>query len=198
MQYSEITLKSADGTKLQAWFIYQDKSPEHRDTIIFLHENAGNIGLRMDYFEILYKHLDVNIVAVAYRAYSGSEGTPTEPGLIMDAEAAVAFCKQEKRINDEKVFLCGRSLGGAVAVHVAARMSENQDFYLNGVIVESTFTSISDMANQVFPFLANLPCGLKEKMTKLQWKSIDKVPEIKFPLLYISGDKDTFVPTWMT
>jgi fermentation-respiration switch protein FrsA (DUF1100 family) len=77
-------------------------------------------------------------------------------------------------------------------------MSQNKDFYLNGVIIESTFTSISDMADQVFPFLAKLPCGLKDKMTKLQWKSIDKVPDIKFPLLYISGDKDSFVPTWMT
>ena len=151
--------------------------------MIFLHENAGNIGLRMDYFEILYKHLEVNIVAIAYRGYSGSEGSPSEPGLIMDAAAAVDFCKKEPRINDEKVFLCGRSLGGAVAVHLAAEMSQKEDFYFNGVIIESTFTSISDMADQVFPFLTKLPCGIKEKMTKLKWKSIEKVPTIKTPLL---------------
>jgi fermentation-respiration switch protein FrsA (DUF1100 family) len=188
MLYQEMCLEADDGIKLQAWFLYQAQHPEKRDTIIFLHENAGNIGLRMDYFEILYKHLDVNIVSVAYRGYSGSQGSPSEPGLIMDAEAAVRFCKNEPRINNDKVFLLGRSLGGAVAVQVAAKMSQSQDFYLNGVIVESTFTSISDMADQVFPFLAKLPCGLKEKMTKLKWKSVEKVPDIKIPLLYISGD----------
>jgi hypothetical protein len=89
MQYQEMTLEAKDGIKLQAWFLYHQRSPEKRDTVIFLHENAGNIGLRMDYFEILYNHLDVNIVAVAYRGYSASEGSPSEPGLIMDAEAAV-------------------------------------------------------------------------------------------------------------
>lgn len=55
MKHEEVTIVTKDGLKLQAWFIYQKKKPEKRDTVIFLHENAGNIGLRMDYFEILYK-----------------------------------------------------------------------------------------------------------------------------------------------
>lgn len=121
--------------------------------MVFFHENAGNIGLRMDYFETLYKNLGINIVSIAYRGYSASEGKPSEKGLIMDAFAAIDFCKKEPRINDEKVFVLGRSLGGAVAIHLAAEMSRQQDFYLNGVIIESTFTSIEDMADRVFPFL---------------------------------------------
>jgi alpha-beta hydrolase superfamily lysophospholipase len=107
--------------------------------------------MRMEYFEILYKCLGVNIVAVAYRGYSNSEGSPSEAGLVMDAEAAVTFCREESRINDEMVFLLGRSLGGAVCVHVAAKMSLSQDFYFSGVIVESTFTTASDMVDVVFP-----------------------------------------------
>lgn len=72
---------------------------QSRDTIIFLHENAGNIGLRLDWFELMYNRLEVNIVAFAYRGYSRSEGTPDEPGLIMDAEAMIDFCKSESRID---------------------------------------------------------------------------------------------------
>ena len=53
-----------------------------KDTIIFFHENAGNLGLRLDYFDLIYHNVEVNIVAVAYRGYSRSEGTPNETGLL--------------------------------------------------------------------------------------------------------------------
>ena len=76
--------------------MYQGENPESKNTIVFLHENAGNIGMRMDWFEYMYKNLEVNLVSVAYRGYSGSEGSPNEPGLIMDAAAAVEFCKKEE------------------------------------------------------------------------------------------------------
>ena len=62
-----------------------DADSRNKDTIIFLHENAGNIGLRLDYFELIYHKLDVNIVCVAYRGYSRSEGEPNEPGILQDA-----------------------------------------------------------------------------------------------------------------
>ena len=64
-----------------------------KDTIIFFHENAGNIGLRLDYFELIYHKLDVNIVCVAYRGYSRSEGEPEEEGILLDAQAMIAYCK---------------------------------------------------------------------------------------------------------
>ena len=72
---------------------------KNKDTVIFLHENAGNIGLRLDYFELIYNKLDVNIVAVAYRGYSKSGGEPNEEGILLDAQAMVDFCKNEPRIN---------------------------------------------------------------------------------------------------
>ena len=64
-----------------------------KDTIIFFHENAGNIGLRLDYFELIYHKLDVNIVCVAYRGYSRSGGEPEEEGILLDAQAMIAYCK---------------------------------------------------------------------------------------------------------
>jgi len=51
---------------------------ENRTTVVFLHENAGNIGLRLDYFEILYKKVGVNVLAFGYRGYGRSEGVPSE------------------------------------------------------------------------------------------------------------------------
>ena len=70
-----------------------ETDPRSKDTIIFFHENAGNIGLRLDYFELIYHKLDVNIVCVAYRGYSRSEGEPEEEGILLDAQAMIAYCK---------------------------------------------------------------------------------------------------------
>ena len=54
-----------------------------------MHENAGNIGLRLDYYHMLYSQLNVNIVTFAYRGYSNSEGAPTEDGIKLDADAMI-------------------------------------------------------------------------------------------------------------
>ena len=51
----------------------QEKSPDRR-LIVFFHENAGNIGLRLDDFEAMYSGLGVDILAFAYRGYSDSTG----------------------------------------------------------------------------------------------------------------------------
>mmetsp|Transcript_13778 Transcript_13778/g.17412 ORF Transcript_13778/g.17412 Transcript_13778/m.17412 type:complete len:209 (-) Transcript_13778:780-1406(-) len=72
MEYEEIWIQTKDNLKLQGWLLLQREKPETRNTIIFLHENAGNIGLRMDWFEIVYKQLNVNVLAVAYRGFSRS------------------------------------------------------------------------------------------------------------------------------
>lgn len=72
MSYEEIWLEAKDGIKLEGWFLYQKVEPEKKNTIIFFHENAGNIGLRMDWFEIIYKSLNCNIVGVSYRGFGRS------------------------------------------------------------------------------------------------------------------------------
>ena len=115
-----------------------------KDTIVFLHENAGNIGLRLDYFEHVINSVQgCNILAVAYRGYSKSEGTPTEEGLCMDGRAIADFVAKTDLIDNERVYLLGRSLGGAVAI---STLVENQRVF-KGAIIENTFTGISEMAD---------------------------------------------------
>jgi len=64
-----------------------------------MHENAGNIGLRLDYYEALYHKLNVNIISFAYRGYSGNEGTPSEAGLKIDADAIHDYVKSINTID---------------------------------------------------------------------------------------------------
>ncbi len=58
---------------------------KNRRLVIFFHENAGNLGLRLDYFSMLYHEMNCDVLPVAYRGYSDSSGTPSEKGLKLDA-----------------------------------------------------------------------------------------------------------------
>lgn len=62
-----------------------------------------------------------SVLVFSYRGYGPSEGTPTEAGLKLDAESVMGLCRQFEDINRSRVFLFGRSLGGAVAIDLASK-----------------------------------------------------------------------------
>jgi fermentation-respiration switch protein FrsA (DUF1100 family) len=84
--------------------------------VIYFHENAGNIGNRLQVIDMLYFELEVNVLIVGYRGYGHSEGSPSETGLELDADAIFKFAINHKEINDQMIFTIGRSLGGAVSI----------------------------------------------------------------------------------
>jgi fermentation-respiration switch protein FrsA (DUF1100 family) len=138
----------------------------------------------------LFHQLNVNIVAFAYRGYSSSNGTPSEDGIKKDAHAIVDFVKNEPMIDKDKMFLIGRSLGGAVAIYTASQYKQ----LFRGVIVENTFTSMGDMVDKIFFFLRYF----KFLILRNYWQSIDLVKDIQSPMLFITGDQDELVPMQMT
>ena len=197
MAYEEFWLKTSDNLKLQGWFIYQPTDTNKRNTIVFFHENAGNLGLRLDWFELVYKNLGVNIIAVAYRGFSRSEGKPGQDGILIDREAILSYVKHESRIDNQRVFILGRSLGGAVATHTVAKLVEQDDEWIAGVILENTFTSINKIADGLFPFLKLIP-NLKAKMLRLKWESHIAIAKITKPILFVGGTIDALCPVVMT
>jgi uncharacterized protein len=95
--------------------------------------------------------------------------------------------------------LLGRSLGGAVAMHLLAELDQQKkgkNLFI-GAIIESTFTGISDMADVMFPFLIHTP-ALKRVLLTLNWDSLSCARRLKTPVLFIHGDSDSFVPAWMS
>ena len=84
---------------------------------------------------------------MAYRGYGDSEGEPSEEGLHLDAEATLDYALNDPNIDNDRLFVFGRSLGGAVAVRLAAEKGAN----IKGLIIENTFTSISDMVDALMP-----------------------------------------------
>lgn len=151
----------------------------------------------MDWFALVYHELKVNILGVSYRGFSRSQGQPSQEGILTDVEAMLEYVKSEPRINNNRVFILGRSLGGAVAVHTQAKLAQQGDEWIKGVILENTFTNISEMADRLFPFLKAVG-GLKEKMLRLDWDSKKRIESITRPCFLITGSKDMLVPYEMT
>ena len=138
----------------------------------------------------MMQYLNVNVLMVEYRGYGESDSVPpSEAGLKLDAEAALRFILKHPKINAASIFLFGRSLGGAVAFHLA-HYAEQQQLPLAGVIVENTFTNIADMVDQLMPFIA----PLKLLVLRIRWDSLSIVPSLNAPVLYLAGARDELVP----
>ena len=169
--------------------MYQAEDTRKRNTLIFFHENAGNLGLRLDWYELVYKNLQCNILSVAYRGFSRSQGKPSQEGILLDTEAILEYAKSEDRINNDRVFIVGRSLGGAVSTFTVAKLAEQGDEWIKGVILENTFSSIEKIADRLFPFLKAIP-NIKKKMLRLDWDSEGQIGKIRKPIMFVAGIKD--------
>jgi len=182
----------ADGQPktLNAWFVKQ-RGFKHCPTLIFLHGNAGNIGDRLQNVYGLYENVQCNVFLVDYRGYGRSEDAkPDEQGLLADAKAALNYLWERPDIDRGQLFIFGRSLGGAVAIGLVASPGVSEK--IRGVILENTFTSVSDMTEALWT-----PLGYIKTFFTGQWNSLSKVDRIACPLLFVSGLADELVPAEM-
>jgi abhydrolase domain-containing protein 13 len=186
--YTDEWIAAEDGTRLQCWLIMPpgaatDKPP----VMLFLQENAGNMSHRTPFFAAIASRLRCAIFVLGYRGYGQSEGSPNQQGLEMDSAAALHFLLQRTDIDTSRIVLFGRSLGGAVALHLAARFEDS----LKAAIIENTFTSVEDMVPKVLPFLGPV-IGSKRPLNFLvrnnKWRNTDVIQQIeKLPLLLMAS-----------
>jgi len=196
LEFEDVYVKTSDGMMIHGWFIPASMESATAPTILFCHENAGNIGHRLPEFKDAHRILNANQLVFDYRGYGYSDGTPSEEGLIDDTITMLRWLNgrvEAGKLDGSKIILDGRSLGGAVAIHAAAVVGKLGLSYLPvALIIENSFTSISDMVNAKFPFL-NIPF-FKEFFLRLHWRSIDKIPSVTIPLLFLSSKCDEIVP----
>jgi pimeloyl-ACP methyl ester carboxylesterase len=158
----------------------------HVPTLLYFHENAGNMGLRLFNIRLLAARLHVNVFILSYRGYGESTGAPSEPGLIADADAALAHLATRPDIDPTRIVVFGRSLGGAVAIATAARYPG----VVRGLIVENTFSSIYSLVDSLFPVLA----PFKDRILRLRWPSDARIAAVRAPVLVIAAQQDEVVP----
>lgn len=175
-QAQEVMLRAADGTNVIAWTV---PPKENRSVVVYLHGNGGSLAHRVARFRRLVDD-GTGLVALSYRGYGGSEGSPTEEGLIADARAAYEFARST--YPKANIVLWGESLGTGVAVALAAE----QD--VAAVILEAPFTSTRDVASSAYPFL---PVTF---LMKDQFRSDERIGRVRAPVLVMHGERDRVVP----
>ena len=174
----DVFFPSEDGTRLHGWWIPQEGA---RLTVVYCHGNSGNIAERVDVFQQLLR-LGVNIFAVDYRGYGRSDGSPSEAGVFADARAALDYAAAHFA-PWHRIVVFGHSLGGAIAVDGALHRPE-----IAGLVVQSSLTQATDMARHFYP---DLPVHL---LSRNAFRSIEKVPRLRMPKLFIHGQADPTIP----
>ena len=179
--YEEIFIETDKKIKLKSWFIKKDLNKFK--TILIFHGNAGNLFNRVYKLNELNK-LDVNILLISWRGFSGNKGKPTEKNLYHDAEEAVKWLNNRGAIS-KNIILYGESLGTGVATELGTSNA------FGGIILESPFTSIANAAKIYYPYL---PVNI---ILKDRYDSIGKIKNITTPILIMHGKKDNIVPQKM-
>ena len=140
LEYRDVSITTSDGVELHAWFC---PAPEERGVVLFCHGNGGNISGRLGSLVILHK-LGLSTLIFDYRGYGRSEGSPSEEGTYLDADAAWCHLTEEMKIGPGRIIVFGRSLGGAVAAKLATKHT---------LLIKQSATLNSDRIN----LLTNLP-----------------------------------------
>ena len=178
MPYGDVNLVTASSERVHGWYI---PAPGARYTVLFLHGNGGNIGHRGETVEILHR-LGLNVLLIDYRGYGNSEGRPGEEAMYEDARLAWDYLLDAQGQPPHRIIVFGRSLGGAVAAHLAAEVTPA------ALILESTFSSVRDMARELHPLLSRLV------WLRYRFPVVDNVARVAAPVLVLHSPEDDVIP----
>lgn len=191
MPFENVFIQTSDRVKLHAMFVFKPDGGRKRPTVLYLHGNAGNIGHQLICAKGLHMLCGFNILLLEYRGYGKSEGYPSEWGFRKDVQAGLEYLLSRDDISHDQIILFGRSIGGAVALDIAADPRFRS--LVAAVMVENTFTSISRVAALYVPWTRFFPSW----MFRDKYENISKVSKLQCAALYLSGEVDELVPCSM-
>ena len=180
-----VTFKTTDGLTLSGIWMETipgsatpDLASETRPIILFSHGNAGNLLHCLSRLQA-FSALPVDVFAYDYRGFGRSEGSPSVPGVLLDAEAAMSWLEREKGISRQRIILYGQSLGTGVSVALGKRL----DWKIAGLVLEAGFRSLAARAGQNLPVLGPLALACDLPSDSL-------LPGFQGPLLILHSRQD--------
>lgn len=178
-----VTFVAADDVTLRGWFVPAggDSGPPAAWTMVVFNGNAGNRAYRAA-IALAFRTHGVALLLFDYRGYGDSDGSPHERGLALDARAARNYLLTRPDVDASRLVYFGESLGAAVTVELAAEHPPA------ALVLRSPFTSMADVGRVHYPFL---PVGL---LLRDHFSSIERIADVRAPLLVIAGDRDGIVP----
>ena len=172
----EHILTTADGEKIIVWHV---PAKPGRPVILYFPGNGDFLAGRVSRFKAMTAD-GTGLLALSYRGYAGSSGSPSEQGLLRDAAAAYAFTAA--RYAAERIVAWGFSLGTGVAVAIA---SEHR---VGKLILEAPYTSTADIAAASFWYV---PVRL---LMRDPFHSDERITRVTVPLLVMHGTNDLVIP----
>lgn len=178
LEYESVTIISGDGVKIHGWFV---PARQERATLLYFHGNAGNISHRLDSLKI-FNDLGFSCLIIDYRGYGESQGVISEKGIYLDAKAAWSYLVDIRKVPARQIIVFGRSFGGAIASYVASQHNPG------ALVLESSFTSVPDMAVRMYPLF---PVRL---LSRFQYNTKKMLLSVSCPVLVIHSPEDEIIP----
>jgi len=176
-EFTALTLDTADGERLRAWHLPRADAVAQ---VVYFHGNGGNLSIWTDVLVGLW-HQRLDVVAVDYRGYGLSTGTPTEQGLYRDVDATIGHVDTMRRPELPLIYW-GRSLGTAMAGYAATRGRPD------GVVLEAGFPSARALFDRN-PVMLVLSAFSSYRFATAEWMA-----GVQTPTLVIHGDRDSVIP----
>lgn len=173
-----LDLAAADGARVRAWWC---PVPAAAGVVLYCHGNAGDLNDRIDPVARVMDELGQSVLVFDYPGFGQSGGRPSEAGCYAAADAAYDWLAARGHSPD-RVTLVGVSLGGGVAVDLAARRPAR------ALVLVKTFTSVPDVA-------AHLLLGLPvQPLVRTRFDSLAKIGRCRQPAFVASGTADRLIP----
>jgi uncharacterized protein len=177
---SERIIATPDGEKVVAWY---GKAQRGQPTLLYFQGNGGTLELRSETIS-RYLARGRGMFMMSYRGFSGSTGAPSEAANVADAKLAYDTLIKDG-VSPDDIILYGESLGTGIVIQVA------REKMVAGVILDSPYTSILELASQYYPWL---PVSL---LLEDRYESIRYIRDVHVPIFILHGEADDVVPVEM-
>jgi uncharacterized protein len=175
--FEDVFIPVEHGQRINAWYFPATNAAS--PVFLVCHGNAGNISHRLDLASLLLE-AGGGVLFVEYRGYGRSDGKPGEENTYRDAQAAYHWLIS-KGVAATNIIAYGESLGGGIASELAAREP------VAGLILQSTFTSMTDLGAELFPWL---PVRL---VSTIKYDTRAKLPKLRVPVLILHSRQDDLI-----
>ncbi|SCM01658.1 alpha/beta hydrolase, putative [Plasmodium chabaudi chabaudi] len=166
-------MKTKHGSSICGFYLNNNEDT----TILFSHGNAEDIGDVVEYYNNYCKCIGVNMFLYDYSGYGHSTGYPSEEHVYNDVEAVYSYMTKTLCIPGGSIVAYGRSLGSTASVHIATKKK------IKGLILQCPIASIH-----------RVKLRLKSTLPFDFFCNIDKISNVKCPVLFIHGTNDTLIP----